>query len=384
MKIAFFSDSFFPHLSGVTVSLYNFSQALVKRGHQVLIFAPHPDKKRPKPKLPSKLKIEWLPSIKSFYPDLRIGAPTPRSFLKLKRFDPDLIHVYTPFLIGGEGIVGAKLLKKPLVYTFNTYYMDPETFKIFGIKRRLKPIEKALWSYERRITKSAKVIIAPTQFVADDLKKHHFPSRVEVVPTGINLARVGKKKADQRRLKHVHDLHGKIILGVGRISEEKNWEFLLSVVHYLYQREKRYTLVLIGKGPAEEELRFLARILKLEHRVRFLGAIPYDELIDGGYYCIGDVFAMPSTWETQGLVTLEAMAFGLPIVALKSKGTISLVGKSGLLVKEQVNNFSMAIDKVLSNSGFAKKLSKQSSRRAQDFCIKRLSAKMEEVYKSVL
>lgn len=383
MRIAFFIDAFLPYTSGVSVSVTNSSIALAKRGHKIIIFAPAPARGVEKPYINNNVKVEWLPSLKTFYPDLRIGAPTPKSFIRLKKFNPDIIHVHTPLLIGGEGIVGARILKKPLVFSFHTYFMDPESFKIVGIQRRVKIVEKALWDFTRKVSKSADVIIVPTKFVAGDLKRHKFPNRIEIIPTGIDLRRFSIDEKRKHELKRDLDLEGKIILGVGRLSYEKAWDFLLSAFQILYQRGERCTLVLIGKGPAEEQLRFLARILGIDHRVRFLGEIPNNKLIDKGYYMISDVFAMPSDFETQGVVTLEAMGFGLPIVALKSKGTIDLVGKYGILVKKSEKDFARVLRKVLSDSKLAQQLSQRSLSRAQDFSLENSTKKLEEVYLSV-
>jgi len=383
MRIAFFTDSFLPYLSGVSVSLGNFSKALVKRRHELLVFAPHPGKENDS-KRDKRIKVEWLPSLKTFYPDFRIGAPTPKSFIKLKRFNPDVIHVHTPLLIGAQGVLGAKLLNKPFVFSFHTYYMDPESFKVFGIKKRIKRLEKTLWDFTKKFTKNAEVIIAPTDFVANDLKKRKFLNKIEILPTGIEIERFIRDERRKEELKKELDLHGKIILAVGRLSHEKGWDFLLESFKFLYERGKRYTLVFIGGGPAEEHLRLLARLYRVEHRVRFLGEIAYDELIDRSYYTIGDVFAMPSDFETQGLVTLEAMGFGLPIVALKSKGTVDLVDDYGILVRKGEKEFARTLERVLTSSELRRELSKKSLKRARDFSLDKLTNRLEKVYKSVL
>jgi glycosyltransferase involved in cell wall biosynthesis len=383
MKIAFFTDAYFPYVCGVSVSVYEYAQHLVENGHEVIIFAPAPKDKK-LVSFDKRIKMVWLPSVDSFYADLRIGAPSPRSFLKLKKFSPDVIHVHTNLFVGGEGVVAARLLRTPWVYSFHTYFMDSSSFKVMGIRRSLSLVEKSLWKYARHFSKSSQAILCPTDFVKNDLKKHGFEGRIEVLPTGISFAKIKSSLSKKMQIRKKFDLRDKVILGVGRLSNEKNWELLLAAQQLLYQDGNRYTLAIIGQGPAEEELRFLARVLGIEHRVRFLGQIPHEELIQEGCYLLGDVFAMPSSWETQGMVTLEAMAFGLPIVALKSKGTQDLVGEAGVLVDGEEKEFARAIQMVLGDERLASDLGKASLARAQEFDMKLLAKKLENIYTSVL
>lgn len=262
--------------------------------------------------------------------------------------------------------------------------MSADGLKIFGINKPIKTIEKALWSFTRAFTKGVDVIIVPTMFVAKDLKKHQFKNRIEVLASGIEQRFFFQNEKKKQQLKKELDLSGKIILGVGRLSQEKSWEFLLGAIKILYEWGVKCTLVLIGSGPSQNNLNFLAKALGIEHRVRFLGEIPYKQLISRGYYRLGDVFAMPSSYETQGIVTLEAMGFGLPVVTIKSRGTIDLVGKHGLLVGRNENDFAKAIQKVLTDDDFSQYLSRESIKRANDFSLVKLTKKLEEIYQSCL
>jgi glycosyltransferase involved in cell wall biosynthesis len=262
--------------------------------------------------------------------------------------------------------------------------MTAEGQKGFGLHRHSQIIEKGLWQFTKSFCKSCQMIIAPTDSVAKDLKQQKFTNRISVLPAGIDLSLVERNGQRKKTLKEQLDLKGLIILGVGRISREKDWELLLGAMARLYMRKKRYTLVLIGKGPYEDELRFLARTLGIEHRVRFLGEIPHQDLIKDGYYQIGDVFAMPSSFETQGLVTLEAMAFGLPIVGVKAAGTVDLIKSTGLFSKKSEEDLADKLNQILEDVSLRHRLSKQSLLKANDFGLDKIVVQLEAVYLNLL
>lgn len=383
MKISFFTDTTFPSINGVSACIDLYSRTLAERGHEIIIFAPKPKSGEDVVVGHKNISIVLLPSVKAlFYPEVRIGAPTPRSFLKLRKFNPDIVHVHSNFLIGGEGVLGAKLLNIPLIYSFHTYFMEPEGLKVINLNKNTKVIEKGLWHFAKEFCKGADAVICPTKFVEKDLRAQGFKNLIQVIPTGIDV------NIDQSRnnkiLKKKYDLHGKIILGVGRLSREKNWETLLSAFHNLYQKGFRYTLVLIGSGPAEEELRFFTRVLGVEHRVRFLGKFDHDRLINEKIYTIGDVFVMPSTFETLGVVTLEAMSFGLPVVGVRSRGTTELVKGCGILVGNDEKDMARGISKVLENESLSRDLSIKSLEKAKMFDSKKLTERLEKIYLRVV
>jgi 1,2-diacylglycerol 3-alpha-glucosyltransferase len=384
MKIAIFTDSFYPGKNGVTTSILNFCQELSKRNHKIFICAPSAKDKQVFVN-DSNIHIEWLPSVKSLvYPDLRLGALTPRSLLKLRQFKPDIIHVQTPLFIGGEGILAAWHLKKPLIYTFHTFSGDSQGLKIFRINRPIRLIEDSLWNFEKRFCKSADIVICPTNFVKKALQKHGFKNQLKVIPTGIKIDRSQICLKNKNNLKREYNLKGKIILGVGRLGREKNWEFLLAAFSYLHKIDKNYTLALIGGGPAEKKLRLLSEILKVNHHVRFLGEIKHHHLINKAIYQVGDIFTMPSEFETQGMVTLEAMMFGLPIVAVRSKGSAELVDKYGLLVSAKEKDFGETMLKILKGKKLQEKYRQKSLQRAQQYSIDKTTDLLEKTYQSLI
>lgn len=384
MKIAFFTDSFYPASNGVTSSILNFSEELLKRGHKILIFAPNL-RGNGLPIENKNIEVVRLPSVKSYiYPDFRIGAPTPRSFWKLRKFNPDIIHVQTSLFVGGEGMISARLLKKPLVYTFHTFFMDQEGLKIFGLNKGRSLMEKSLWKYEKNFCAKAEIVICPTEYVKKTLERQGFKNNLKIIPSGIKIDSL-ENKANKEELKKRFNLKGKIILGVGRMSKEKNWEFLLSAFSYIVNDlKKNYSLVLIGSGPYQKKLEILTEILEIREKVKFLGEIEHNELIKEGLYSIGDVFAMPSQFETQGLVTLEAMAFGLPVVSLKSKGSTEIVRGVGILETNDEKKFAGTLVRILEDNNLRKKLEENSKGRACDFSIAKLTEELEKTYIKLL
>ncbi len=383
MRIAYFSDTFFPAINGVSSSIFNSIQGLAQLGHKILIIVPNNKDKSIMDKFHKNITIVWEPSISS-YSDLRIGIVKPTTLLLVKKFKPNIIHVHSNLFLGGTGVMVAKLLKIPIIYTFHTYFMDPEAFKVVGINRDLKFLQDNLWAFARIFSRGANVIICPTDFVKKDLIEHRFTNRLEVIPSGINLPDLNNLSNKKEKIRKIFNIQGQTILGVGRLSKEKNWELLFDVFSKLIKKKNNIKLIIIGGGVMLKALRNRAKLLKIEKQVLFVGKIPHSELINDNYYLLGDIFVMPSSFETQGMVTLEAMSFGLPVIGVHSKGTISLVQNTGILVKPDVDILVDKIQQVFENKILFEDLSAKSLIRAKQFSTPAIIKKLENVYRSLL
>jgi glycosyltransferase involved in cell wall biosynthesis len=171
---------------------------------------------------------------------------------------------------------------------------------------------------------------------------------------------------------------------VGRLAPEKNWETLLQAVAKAYARHPDLRLVLIGDGPSRESLQGLASELGIAERVTFTGSIPFGEI--PSYLKAADFFSFASVTETQGLATMEAMAAGLPIVAVDGSGTRDIAehGKEGFLVENDPDALAKGIDDLLSDPRRMEHFSKHSLQRAKDFDVNQLSKQMIGVYEQAI
>lgn len=352
MRIAFFTDSFFPHVDGVTTYVGVVTRALIADGHEIMVVAPRWEGVsilKVKQFIPGA-KVVLVPGVSPFfYPDLKLGTPTPKSIGEINRFKPDIIHFHTPGFMGFEATALAKLLKIPLVTTFHTYYMEPEGFVAIGLKETgavSKILQESLWKISETIHKPCDAVIAPTEYVGKDLLSRWKKVNVQVIPGAVELEAFGKHK-ERKVLRRKLGLDNEIVfLSIGRLSAEKHYDVLITAFSMMLMKYPSARLVFVGDGSAKEELKYIVKVLGIEHAVIFMGEVSYKDLTSKNYYSLGDVFVTPSTWDTQGLSVIEAMASGLPVVAFNYRAMPEVVGKGGILVKH------------LDQYGFAKSMGK--------------------------
>ncbi|MBI4896488.1 MAG: glycosyltransferase [Candidatus Aenigmarchaeota archaeon] len=329
MKIAFFTDTYEPQINGVVFSINSFAASLKKNGHHVSIYAPSCGKK--------SSSVVHVPSIPFFpYPGYRIGVPFSTHLLQK---NTDIIHVHTPFSLGLAGITIGKLLGKPVVGSFHT--LIPE-FTDYVVKtKRFKPaLKHVTWRYLRWFYNQCDLVIAPTPEIKAVLKKQGVQRPITVIPTGVERPpRIEKSAA---RKKHHFSYDEKIILHVGRISQEKNIPFLLRALRPLLHDNTKF--VITSDGPYKKELENVAQQYHIPN-VIFTGFLTRRKLDE--FYALADIFVVASKSETQGLTVADAAMHGLPIVALETPviGNFIRRTKTGFVVSEK--QFCVAVHNVL-------------------------------------
>jgi len=391
MKIAHFTDSFFSK-NGVSTYVTVTAIELIKRGHQLLIVAPKYDHSSNEEEAEKQFNCQFvlLPSVAAIpYPDFRIAAPTPQSFLKLKKFNPDIIHLHTPGPVGLEGLLTTKALKTVLVSTFHTYFMEPEGFQVVGIKRDsvASPLlNRALWQLAAHFHKPCQAIIAPTKYVAKDLHSRWSNSRIETIPGGISVAKFAQtdSRVKLRRQYHIRD-DEQVLLWVGRLSYEKNLDVLVEACALALETNQRIKLVMVGDGPARRSLEYMIKALELSDRVVITGLVSYQTLMDENLYALADLFVTASTYDTQGLSIIEAMAAGLPVIAPNVKAMPELVKGNGLLVKPFSSKaMASAINRLLGNHKLYQRYVKKAREKAQLYSVEKSVDLLEKLYEELL
>jgi glycosyltransferase involved in cell wall biosynthesis len=320
MRVALVTENFLPKIDGVTRTLAMLLEHLQRQKHQTIVLAPEGA-----PARYAGAPVYGTPGLPlPMYPELRILLPPPRFKHLLQRFRPDVIHVADPMVLGAAAIFWAQRLGIPVV---SSYHTNLATYLPYF---HLGAFTEPTWAYRRFLHSQCRVTLCPSPSTAQQLEQKGF-SRVQVWPRGVNGALFNARRRSEAWRQSI-TLHpqAKIILYVGRLSYEKNLDALLSAFKAIESEEPEAHLVLVGDGPARQELE-----QALEgHRATFTGYLKGEALAEA--YASADLFAFPSTTETFGQAVLEAMASGLPVVAFDAEGVRDLVrhNETGLLVPE--------------------------------------------------
>lgn len=343
MKILFISDVYFPRVNGVSTSIKTFINQLQLLGHHVDLIAPdygdghHAD----------AANIKRIPA-RSIYFDPEDRLMKYGSALKLlpelKKEKYDIIHINTPFVAHYLGLKLAKLLHIPCVETYHTFFEDYLHHYLPWIPQGMA--RSLARTVSKKQCNSVNAIVVPSQPMLDVLRVYGVSSSANVIPTGLQEGSFAESDGLAFKKKHSIENKRPMLLYVGRVAFEKNIPFLFEMTKVLAERHPNVLLVIAGEGPAEKSLHQLAITLKIEDNVKFIGYLDRDTELNACYKS-ADVFVFSSKSETQGLVLLEAMAQGTPVVGIAELGTASILheGQGALIATENAVEFS---DKVAS------------------------------------
>jgi glycosyltransferase involved in cell wall biosynthesis len=314
MKIAIFTETFLPKIDGVVTILCQVLERLQARGHQALLFGPPGG---PKEYAGAEIVGVGGPRF-PLYPELRINIPRRFVWEKIRDFQPDLVHIASPFFLGPFGLSYARRLNVPILASFHTHV--PNYVRHYGGAF----IEPVIWSYLRTLHNTAHLNLCPSTETLKDLRNHGF-ERVRWWKRGIDTQRFtpGPRDAAMRERLAGGKTDDLLVLYVGRHSPEKSLEVIRDPVFSV----PGVRLAMVGGGPSHEQLK--------KHfagtPTTFPGYLRGEELVAA--YRAADVFLFPSTTETFGLVALEAMACGTPTIAARTGGVLDIIddGRTGLL-----------------------------------------------------
>ncbi|WP_018086769.1 glycosyltransferase family 4 protein [Desulfurispora thermophila] len=374
MRIGIFTDSYKPYTSGVVRSIELFTGELQLAGHEVFIFAPsYPYQQEREPRV---YRFASIPAPTN--PHYTLALPFSwRLGKKIKHhIKPEIIHVHSPFLLGRLGAYYARVLDVPLVFTFHTLYDEYVHYVPLG-QQITREITRR---YCRDFCNNCDVVIAPTSIIANHLRNMGVESELAVVPTGINLQEY--EQGNRNWLRNTYNIAPttKVLLSVGRLGQEKNQSFLLRVIQKVWQGGEDVCLVLVGSGPEEQNLRALAGDLGVGERVIFTGTLSREDVVN--CYLGADLFVFASLTETQGLVIGEAMAGGLPVVAIKANGVIDMVrdGQDGFLVSPDEDSFAEKVRLMISRHELYRQMAHNALQHAQEMSARACTQKLLECY----
>ena len=338
LRIAIFGESYLPYLSGVTVSTEALASGLGAAGHEVLLVVPQPatgvdpgtaGALGPDP------PVAWLPSFQVPGPapeGYRVPLPVPSAALRAATaFAPDIVHAQSPFVSGLMARRLARRLGAPLVFTHHTRFGDYRHY----LGPLARPGGALLAGYLRRFWLGCAAVVAPGSELAEEIRSGLGARRrplVRVIPTGIEVAAIRALPVIDPRPLAGWPAGALVVAGLGRLAPEKSVELLVDAFAEAAADEPALRLLLVGGGPSEAALRRRAERADLAGRVHLTGMLPRGDalaLVKGA-----DLFVAASRTETQGLVLAEALATGLPVVALEGPGVADSVldGVDGLVV----------------------------------------------------
>ncbi|HEY7139154.1 MAG TPA: glycosyltransferase family 4 protein [Methylomirabilota bacterium] len=372
LRIGLFTNNYFPMLGGVSTAVDTIRRDLEALGHEVVIVAPRmagaDDAGR------RVIRVPAMPA--PTYPDFALALPLgPRLTRRLRSLELDVFHAHHPFLLGASARRLARSAGRPFVFTYHTLY---DRYAHYVPLPRPMVAKRAIrWS--AKFADTADLVLAPSAFVARRLRTQGVWRPVEVLPTGVDLDRFRPGDGAAARAALRLEADDRVLLYVGRLDREKNLELLLDAVARV--RAPRLRLLLVGRGTQETNLRRAAASRGLADRVEFRGGSAPDAL--PAYYRAADAFVFASTTETQGLAVLEAMACGLPVVAVRASGVEEIVtdGVSGLLVPEDAATFAAAVEEILGDAALRAKLAIGGREAAGPFGSRALAPRLVGAYR---
>ncbi len=387
MKITYFTDTFLPWINGVSTSLVTITSMLAEEGHEIQIFAPRPKFMKELKWKANRISLVMLRSVPTFlYPEFRAATPiSPRLIMYLRRFNPDIIHFQTTFLVGAGGVLLGKTIRKPIIGTFHTNFMSEEFLKNkFSSPPEI--LSTILWKYAILFFNQCDAIVAPSSDSSKDLKRYGVKRPVYVIPNTIDESKMKKAtENDVNNLKERLHLKKNVLLYVGRVSAEKSLDKLILSFSELIKRRSDVSLVIIGRGPQLDNLQSLVKDLNLAENVVFIGEISPDDLLSKGYFQIADAFVTASTSEVQPVSLIEAMFFGLPIIGVSKRGVGEMVKGIGLISPpDNVMKFAANMERVMRNDTLRKKLSRNSyAAYEKKYSVKKVVKQYEKLYEDV-
>ncbi|MBU8977879.1 glycosyltransferase [Lysobacter sp. MMG2] len=387
MNLLMLSDVYFPRVNGVSTSIRTFARSLAQRGHAVTIVAPDYGEGSGQEQHDGQGEFEVIrvPSRVIFFdPEDRLmrarDAHRVRDALAEREWD--VVHIHTPFRAHAMGVQLARELGVPTVETYHTYFEE-------YVGHYLPWLPTAIGRHvarvaSRRLCHGVDHLIVPSAQMVDVLQRYGIATPHTVLPTGIDLAEFQGGDGARFRAQHGIAPGRPALVTVSRLSLEKNIAFLLRVVQRLVAQFPDLLFLIAGEGPDEPRLRRLVDELGIGTNVRFFGNLDRrSTLLDA--YRAGDAFVFASPTETQGLVLIEAMALGVPIVSTAVMGTAMVLRDthSALIAPEDVDAFAEQTARLLRSAELRASLSAAGPHDARRWSSQALTRQVETLYASL-
>lgn len=373
---------YFPRVNGVSTSIHTFRHELQAIGHEVIVVAPdYPQPSAvdeqgivriasrsipldPEDRLMRRRALQELPA--------RLGT---RAF--------DLVHIQTPFIAHYAGLRIARELGVPCVATYHTFFEEYLYHYVpFAPRALMRGLAR---EFSRRQGNQVDALVVPSRAMLSALTGYGVLSPMSILPTGIRMKELAGGDGAAFRRQHGIPADRPLLVHIGRVAFEKNIDFLLRMLQSVRARYPDVLLLIAGEGPALPHLKKIVHRLSLDTNVMFVGYLDRaSALLD--CFRAGDMFVFASRTETQGLVLLEAMALGVPVVAIAEMGTIDILeaGKGALIATLEEDAFADAVCKLLASPALRRQLAVEGVQYAAEWDAAKQAQRLADFYAEIL
>ncbi|SEL18531.1 glycosyltransferase [Ectothiorhodospira marina] len=382
LRVMMFTNNYLPFIGGVPISIDRLVRGLLRQGCQLKVLAPsYGAEARPDDvvmRIPSLL--HW-----GSKGEFRLANPFSPSIARaVREFRPHVIHVHHPFWLGSIGLFVGRRLGIPVIYTYHTrlehyaHYV-PIPGRLF---RNL-----IAHSLVKRFANKCEGVIVPTRSAEEYLHVLGVTAHILVKPTGVDCSapdRVSVETVESLRRKHAAD-GATIFVSVSRLSQEKNIDFMLRAIHRARETcAQPFRLLIVGDGPERAQLERRIQEMDLDDHVTLVGAVAPEEMT--AYYLLASAFLFASKSETQGMVILEAMAAGLPVVAVRASGIDDVLedGVNGYKTQEDIAEWSARLLELLEDPARREAMSRRAVDFAREYEVVRISEDVADFYGRLL
>ncbi len=369
MKIGLFTDVFLPETNGIVTVIQMMERELTREGHEVHVFAPaYPGWHGTQP------RVHRFPSLRFiFYPGMRMSVPYNRRALVVIP-NLNLIHSHTLGPVGLLALWNSKIYQVPHVHTYHTFYAEYRHY----LPLPLRPSRRMAIQLSRDFCNRCDAVIAPSLQMKRELESYGINSPIYPLPFGV----------DEEEFSHEIEWNaraelglptGDLLLFAGRLGKEKNLIFLLRAFKRLLSYRDTARLIIAGDGPQRQILQGYAAELGIASYVIFTGCLERKRLID---LYKQSLFVFASKAETQGMVLVEAMMAGSPVVAIGKMGVLDIVHpeETGILVEENEDEFARACNRLLEDRAEREKLGRAAQKWAYSQSARVSTRKLMEIY----
>ncbi len=379
MRIAFFTETYEPQVNGAVTSINVFSEELTKRGHEVDIFAPAPGQGKH-----GKSRVYRFKSITFFpYPEFHAALPSSRVYEIVKENEYDVIHAHGPFALGYQGWKAGRKFGIPAVVTFHTPIADYVPYLLGGKHSPLVPVGKSIaWWYTKWFYNKFPIVFSPSNTITRLLRDKEINTRIELLRTGLRLDEFDRIKPSKAVLKKFN-ITNPYMIHSGRLSHEKNVDTVLKAFARIKDKYD-VDLVITSRGPLFNKLKSLAEKLDLGDRVHFTGFIERKEQIQLFKNAMFGIIA--SDADTQGLVVLEEMACGIPVIGANALALPESIipKKTGLLFRVYDDkDLARKMAWLIEHDRERRAMSKKARKLAEDNTIQVWTDKLLEYYEEL-
>jgi len=378
MKICMMTNTYLPHVGGVARSVSTFAEEYRRRGHQVLVVAPEFDG----PALSKRQAaiVERVAAVQNFNgSDFSVRLPLATGLsTRLDNFQADIIHAHHPFLLGDTALRVGASKNVPVIFTHHTRYEDYTHYVPFDSAA----MKEAAINLSTQFANLCDGVIAPSESIAKLLGERGVETPIAVVPTGVDVDGFAAGDRARARSKFKIPARAFVVGHTGRLAPEKNLGYLTRAVAFFLKKAPEARFLVVGGGPSEDEIRRICTEAGVADRLIMAGKQTGRALHDA--FNAMDVFVFASFTETQGMVLAEAMAAGLPVVALRASGVVEVVreGVNGFLLpaRTPVGKFAERIKRLHDVPAQRKQFGRAARVTARDFSRERCAEQALEFY----